>query len=349
MAKYDAADIHALILHLTWACLNVTSWIAPRFRVLFPSFDHIAGLHPKLGLTFVDGLYDIIQSSAPPTIEWLLSLPSDIPSGCWGVYVLVLKRGEEYLLYVGSGTSTSRNGARSRILQHKRRLVEPEGLRIAKNAGFVQIHECLLAWCPKPAAKDVPVFRTAMVAMEAAMHLIFWPMRKVTTRYGFPDAPWPRNAYKYGGCCTHNPLIEGVIDGKDPIEFTAKQLEDMARLALEHRRAWRRDYDKKQRANKTPQYIARIRANSRRQTPDTLAKRQRDVKVKRFHCTPCDKSFGTNYLLGRHLATDRHKSVVADGCGLFCEPCNYQAKDRNVLHRHQSSARHKARLANFFQ
>jgi len=265
MANYDAADIHALILHLTWACINVTSWIAPRFRVLFPTFDHVAGLLSKLGLTFVDGLYDIIQSSEPPTIEWLLSLPSDIPSGCWGLYVLVLKKRDQFKLYIGSGTSTSRNGARSRIRQHRRRLVEPQGLRDAKNDGYVQVHKSLLAWYPKPAAKDVPVFRTAIIAIEAALHLIFWPMLKRTTRYGFPDAPWPRIAYHYGGCCTHNPLNEGVIDGKDNIEFTAEQLEDMARLALEHRRARRRAYDRQQRANKTPQYIARIRANSRRQ------------------------------------------------------------------------------------
>lgn len=349
MANYNVGNIHALILQLTWACINVTHWISPRFRVLFPSFSDLAALLPELGLTFVDGLLDVVQSDTPPTIEWLLSLPSHIPSGCWGLYVLILKKGKEYKLYVGSGTSTSRNGARSRILQHQKRLVEPEGLRKAKDAGFIQVHESLLAWCPKPAPRNVPVFRATMLAVEATMHYIFWPMYKVTTLYGFPDALWPRNTYKYGGCCTHNPLTEGILDKNDNITFTAEQLEEIARLALEHRRAWRRAYDKKLRANKTPQYIARIRANSRRQTPDSLKKRQRAVKEKRFHCTPCDHSFGTNFLLRKHLATDRHKSVVADGCGLYCEPCKYQAKDRNVLHRHQSSARHKVRVANFSQ
>lgn len=351
MVNYDATDIHTLTLHLTWACINVTSWIAPRFRVLFPSFDHVAGLLPALGLTWVDGLYDIIQSSEPPSVEWLLSLPREIPSGCWGLYLLVLRKGRHFIIYIGSGTSMFKTGVRTRISQHKRRKVEPKGLRDAKNAGYVQVHECLLAWCPKPAARHVPVYRTALVALEAAMHLIFWPMLKVTTRYGFPDGPWARNTYKYGGCCTHNPLTEGVIEGKDNIEFTGEQLEEMARLADEHRRAWRRDYDRKLRSNKTPQYIARVRASSRRQVLDTLAKRHRDVKLRRFHCAPCDRSFGTNALLRRHLATARHKSVVADGCGLYCEPCNYQAKDRNVLHRHQSSARHKTkvRLANLSQ
>ncbi|CAN9088483.1 unnamed protein product [Alternaria alternata] len=309
MAKYEATNVLALIVHLTWVCINVKDWIAPRFRVLFPSLDHVAGLLPELGLTFVDGLYDIIQSDTPPTIEWLLSLPSDIPSGCWGLYCLVLQRGKKYKLYTGSGTSSSRNGCRSRIKQHKRRIVEPRGLREAKNAGYVQIHECLLAWCPKPAAKNVPVYRTAMVAIEAALHLIFWPMLKVTTRYGFPDAPWPRNTYKYGGCCTHSPLTEGVIDGLDNIEFTAEQLEEMARLALEHKRAWRRGYDKKLRANKTPEYIAKIRASRNRQTPDSLAKRHRAVMLKRFPCTPCDKAFGTNANLKKHQRTNIHKAT----------------------------------------
>lgn len=189
MAKYDATNIHALILHLTWACLNVTSWIAPRFRTLFPSLDHLAGLYPKLGLKFVDGLYDIIQSDLPPSIELLLTLPTDIPSGFWGIYILVLQRGSEFKLYIGSGTSNARNGVRSRIRQHRSRLVEPKGLRDAKNAGFVQVRECVVAWCPKPSAKDVPVYRTAVVAVESAMHLIFWPMLKNTTAYGFPGPP----------------------------------------------------------------------------------------------------------------------------------------------------------------
>lgn len=42
-----------------------------------------------------------------------------------------------------------------------------------------------------------------------------------------------------------------------------------------------------------------------------------------------------------HSDTPRHKSVVADNCGLFCRPYGYQAKDRNILHRHQGSGRHK--------
>lgn len=49
-----------------------------------------------------------------------------------------------------------------------------------------------------------------------------------------------------------------------------------------------------------------------------------------------------------HSDTPRHKSVVADNCGLFCRPCGYQAKDRNILHRHQGSGKHRRNVEKMF-
>lgn len=338
---YDATDIQGLIIHVTWLCLSVPHWINPRFRLVFPALDNLAAIFPELGIVFVDGLFDVVQSLTPPTIDWFLSLSDVIPHNLWGIYVLVLQRGRKYIIYIGSGTSTVNDGVRYRVLQHKGRRVEPKHIRDAKDRGYKQVHEALLAWCDRPAAAKVPVCRTALVAIEAAFHLIFWPMFKRTTKYGFPDGPWARSAYDWTGVCHHNPLTEGVIVGVDDIQLSAEQLEYMAAVADERRRAVRRDYDRKLRANKTPQYAATRLAASRRHQPKASAKGKAAIAEKRYHCSTCNITCRKKWDLDRHYATPRHAANVADGCDLHCEPCNYQAKDRSNLRRHLSSARHQ--------
>lgn len=341
--RFDATDIQTLILNLTWYCIDVAHWINPRFRAVFPSLDHLAAVFPTLGITFCDGLLDVVQSATPPSINWFFSLPTDLPHRKWGIYVLVLRKGNSFKIYIGSGTSTINNGVRYRILQHKGRRVEPRHVKNAKDAGYKQVLCSLLAWCDTPTPARIPVFRTAIVAIEAAFHLIFWPMYNPTNNYSFPDGPWDRKDYEWQGLCSHNPLTEGVIDGVDNIEYTAEQLEYMATVAAERRRAVRRAYDKKLRANKTAKYSAYRLAASRRSQVKVAAKGRLAIAAKTYHCDTCNITCRDQAQLRRHNDTDRHKASFADGCGLYCEPCNYQAKDRSVLHRHQSSARHTKR------
>jgi hypothetical protein len=328
------------MLHLTWLCINVSDWINPRFRTVFPTFDHLAALLPEIGLTFCDGLFDVVQKATAPGIDWFLSLPTDIPHRTWGIYVLVLRKGREFKLYIGTGTSTVNNGVRYRILQHKGRRVEPSHVKHAKNRGFKQVHSSLLAWCDTPSPARVPVFRTALVAIEAAFHLIFWPMYKTTTKYSFPDGPWAREDFAWTGLCSHNPLTEGIIDGVDNLDFTPEQLQYMADVAAERRRSVRRTWDRNHYKNKTPQFSASRLAASRRSQPKVAAKQKLVVKAKKFHCVPCNRTCRSKWDLDRHLGTDRHKDVVADGCGLYCEPCKFDAKDRWVLRNHLATATH---------
>jgi hypothetical protein len=342
---YDALTISALILHATWLCLSVPDWINPRFRALFPALDNLSALFPRLGLTFVDGLFEVLQSSSPPSVSWFLSLPDAVPTKLWGVYVLVPKKGRRYAVYIGSGTDAKKAGVRGRLVQHKSRRVEPRWVRDAKNQGWKQVHAALLCHCPIPTPAHVPAFRTALVAIETAFHLLFWPMYTRTTKYGFPDSPWSRDDYEWSGLSSHNPLSEGVIDGVDNLDFTVEQLEFMATTALQRKREVRRDWDAKTKAERTPQQqkefaVFKAKCNKKSQ-PRNLANHHRYVREKKFYCTPCEKAYPTQYNLNRHLVTPRHASVVADGCGLYCEPCDYTAKDRNVLHRHQISAYHK--------
>ncbi|KAL1586460.1 hypothetical protein WHR41_05357 [Cladosporium halotolerans] len=295
---YDAPDIQTLILHLTWLCLNVSDWINPRFRAVFPTSDHLAALFPQLGITFCEGLFDVVQAATAPRIEWFLSLPADIPHHVWGIYVLVLRKGSRYKLYIGSGTGI-KDGVRSRILQHEGRSVEPSHVKQAKDDGYKQVHSSLLAWCNPPTAAQVPAFRTAIIAIEAALHLIFWPMYKRTTRYSFPDGPWARKEYPWDGLCHHNPLTEGVIKGVDDIDLTPEQLEHMASVAAERRRVVRNTWDRKQRASPRPGYMAKRLAVSRKYQPTATAKYHQVIASKAHHCPLCNVTKSCNNLLGK--------------------------------------------------
>lgn len=339
---YDAPDIQTLILHLTWLCINVSHWINARFRAVFPSFEHLAALVPQIGITFCTGLFDVVQATAPPPIEWFLSLPTLIPSHVWGVYVLVLRKGSCHKLYIGSGTSTLNNGVKTRLLQHQGRRVEPAHIKTAKDQGYKQVHSSLLAWCNVPRAAHVPVFRTALIAIEAAFHFVFWPMYTPTTQYSFPDGAWDREDLPWTGLSHHNPLTEGVINGVDDIDLTPEQLEHMAAVAAERRRVVRRAYDRNLRANKTLQYSATRLAASRRSQTKVAAKGRFAIAAKTYYCPLCNVTCRSQSDMERHYRADRHINAVADGCGpLHCVPCGHKARDRANLRRHCTSTRHK--------
>jgi hypothetical protein len=339
----DTPDIQTLILHYTWLCLNVSDWINARFRAVFPTYDHLAALFPRLGITFCEGLFDVVQAATAPRIEWFLSLSAVTPKRLWGIYVLVLRKGNRYKLYIGSGTGLK--GVHSRLLQHAGRSVEPSHIKRAKDDGYKQVHSALLAWCDQPTAVQVPVFRTALVAIEAAFHLIFWPMYTRTSKYGFPDAgPWARKDFSWEGLSHHNPLTEGVIKGVDDLDLTPEQLEHMASVAAEHRKDVRNTWDRKQRASPRPQYMAKRLAVSRKYQPTATAKYHAVKASKVFYCDLCDVTTQSKFFKRRHERADRHIKAVADGCGpLHCVPCGHKARDRANLRRHCTSIKHKTR------
>lgn len=171
---HHAPDITALLVLVTWCCINVETWINPRFRYVLPS-QHAVGAHIRdLGFTYCAGLFEAINAATPPTIQWFEQLRADIPIHCWGVYVLVLKkRGHPDLIYIGSGTAWGR-GVRGRISEHRANKVQAKHLKRAIDIGYKITAIRLLAHCPKPAsAGDVPKFRTAVVALEATFACLF--------------------------------------------------------------------------------------------------------------------------------------------------------------------------------
>lgn len=59
-------------------------------------------------LSFCPGLFEAVQASSPPTIDFFRNLPSN-GHGRWAVYALVVdKPGAIPLLHIGSGTNSNR-------------------------------------------------------------------------------------------------------------------------------------------------------------------------------------------------------------------------------------------------
>ncbi|PSK34095.1 glucose-regulated [Elsinoe australis] len=306
------SDIKTRMLQSTWLCLDVDGWMNPHFRVIFPSLDHLAAVFTQFDITFCDGLMDVLQSPAPPTLKWLLSLPTEVPRHLWGIYVIILRKGRRYKIYIGSSTATVKDGVRSRIRAHELSNAEPIRVTEAKNAGYEQIHSSLLAWCDIPEAGFVPLARAAFISIEAAFSRIFWAMYTPTTRYGFPDGPWDRGLYEWGGgLCTHNPLHESIMKDDGDMDLTPEQLRTAATLAEQRRKDVRKAWEKKQRADKNSTFVAYRRKVNKAYAPVAAANAKRNVTKKIFHCGTCNISCESQSKLNRHYATPRHKAAIA--------------------------------------
>ena len=82
----------------------------------------------------------------------------------------------------------------------------PQHLHTALNDGYTIVHKALLLSSPVPPAANVPTFRTAYLAVEAAMTCIFGNRNK---SYGSGDlCPWSQDLFEWNGLCSHSPLIE---------------------------------------------------------------------------------------------------------------------------------------------
>ena len=82
-------------------------------------------------------------------------------------------------------------------------------------------HVALLAHCPIPPAADIPTYRTAVVALEAAFSCLPWAMYRRHKYHGFAHlCSWSCEDSQRQGLCPHSALnepITGSIDFKDTL------------------------------------------------------------------------------------------------------------------------------------
>lgn len=130
----------------SWACLNVESYIDPQFRQIVSSEEQFASILEIAQVTFCGGLNDAIQADSPPSLQFLRSLPDDIPKRSWGVYVLMLEKdGRAPSIYVGNGTSATW-GIKALISDHHHAsdCATPRYVQVAKHDGYALTHHELL-------------------------------------------------------------------------------------------------------------------------------------------------------------------------------------------------------------
>jgi hypothetical protein len=337
---YPAIDIASLVVFITWACINVPTYINPRFQHILFSQARLIELFDLAGFTFCPGLFDVLNAATAPSLRWFESLPDAVPTHVWGVYVLVLKKpGHTPLIYIGSGTAFYR-GVRARLSEHRHNKVSPRYLKDALRQGYKITHIALLAHCPIPNASHVPILRTVLVALEAALTCTFWAMHRRNKSYGFGDIrPWPRTSFEWKGLCGHNPLVEGIYNGD--FDFTPEQLEEIATAVKEKNRAYQEKYQKALRANPTEEYRARQKRNNEKQKPGTQARQQAAVANQEYYCKVCNVSCRDNASLVRHNTTTRHKKKTVQGDDDFhCSACNISFRYQSAINAHYKSKSH---------
>jgi len=79
MAKYTATDVFALMVLITWSCVNTRAYIDPRFYILLDSQARVSALFRSAGFSFCAGLFGVLTAASPPPLQWLKSRDTFIP------------------------------------------------------------------------------------------------------------------------------------------------------------------------------------------------------------------------------------------------------------------------------
>jgi transposase-like protein len=273
-------ELFQLIVLLAWTCLQLSTRKNAIFDTVFPNMSVITGLMASTSSACCPGLFNMLQSSTPPTLSQLKTLPSDF-SKRWGIYLLVLeKAGCIPRVYIGSGTRQV--GVYYRMRDYETRNSLPSTVAASLKEGYVITHKGLLLWAPIPAAEDLPLFRALFILLEASMCCAFWAVmeKKMGGAYSFGIhelCSWRIKDLEYAGLCTHSSLVEQLH-----VDF-ALSAEDLKALEQSRRVATRA------RTNKS-------HANQR----------ATNIKTKRYHCATCNATFGMKEHYDIHMASKLH-------------------------------------------
>lgn len=334
-----------LFIAACWACIDVTSYINPRFKSVLDCYTTLSALFCLVDVTFCHGLLDAVQSDKPPSVTWFESLSSYVPKNVWGIYVLVLRKpGEIPLLYIGSGTSTYR-GVRSRFKEHRDHILCPANVQKALDYGYEFSHMALLAHCPIPSAASIPKMRTVLVALEAVFTGLFWAIIPSEKKFGlWHMCPWDQDSLEWLGLCSHNPLCEAIQDRSHQLDLTPAQLEEEDRIRKEFNRQYQINYARRLRANPTEKHKQRQAINNRKQQPNTKANQEAAVRNKTFYCQVCDVACRDNASLVKHNETRRHQRKLEHGVdGFQCHDCNISFRYESAYNVHKLSKGHIAK------
>lgn len=324
-------------------------------------------------LEFAPGLYDVLTGDAPPTIEFLKSLPQDATNDMWADYALVLEKDDApTLAYFGSGTRTV-GGLAARFKNYDDETVLPVHVAKALADGYTVVSKGVLVTSPHPRATS-PYVRCLLLAMEATFTFLFngmlpWKNLSMDTRQ---LCPWSLDQFEYEGLCSHNSMIETPA-GFEPMRklprleaqverfpLTAEEQAAVVEEYTQKRRAYYRAYHADRRVT-DPDYYRKKRAERAlyvSRHPERVAAADKRMREKnkaegRFPCEPCGLTFLTGADLRRHEGRQTHQDGVDAANGVVkeeevfhCDTCDKMYPRLAELNRHYNhSKEHQDNLA----
>jgi hypothetical protein len=161
-------DIVDYMIWIIWTCLNHTDskYKNPVFALVIGTEIILQKLISDGGLMFAPGHLDAVQTSKPPPLSYLKSLPT-FSGKCWAVYLLVLeKSGSRPRIYIGTGTNTA-YGVYKRFQNYEKLRKIPVDVQQAFDNGYTIVHKGLLCWSPIPAAAIRFPVRVLYIMIEA--------------------------------------------------------------------------------------------------------------------------------------------------------------------------------------
>jgi hypothetical protein len=364
----DLDDALSKIDDLTYDLININApawYINPTFKTVFgerSSYDGIAACSP---LTLAPELPDVLSSATPPSLDFFRSLPP-APSGkYWGIYACLMEKldskldqklDEKPLLYIGSGTSTSR-GVRGRMQSyHAGNPDLPRFVAAAVKKGYHFSRIGLLCWTPMTSTGLAPRVKGRIVAVEATFAAVFHAyVPAITDAYYNHLLLWPRDQVAWGYLYSHSAFREGI---RGNLDLTSEELEIIAARVAKRRR-------QKDSQVKTS-YIASQKARDRVNRTASKVK-AKAKKADRFKCDDCQMSFQSKAALDAHLETTSHKNVIAGinkpapsksavsvkavralavaNKDFYCQSCDKAFKNDWSLTRHNATPLHARKLA----
>lgn len=342
-----SSDLLILVISMVWACLQVPGVQNKLFKELFFNLDVVADLASAASLTFCPGLLDVLQSAAPPTVDWFKRLPADY-KGKWGVYVLVMeKRGCKSRLYCGSATDSD-GGIGSRWALYDRHNIKlrmktdglPRGVLKAFQDGFKITHKGLLVTAPMASPADVPMYRLLFYAMEATFTFAFWMMDTKKHYFYHKLCPWSLDTFQYDGFCSHSALNDPIARRFD---LSSEELTTLAADNNERRRAYARAYRGARFAEDPEGYLAAQRENAARWRARAREADREGFYAKQQTYIDTYKENHSGAVAAIHAKSE--KKIKELGIYPGCDLCGVDPfKSEWESDRHQRSKRHKANV-----
>jgi hypothetical protein len=356
---FEALDILQLVMLITWTVLSDTPTNQKNtlFGQFFTSDAVFREIAATISIAFAPGLFDVLQSAAPPTIKFFKTLPTDATKR-WGVYLLVLEKANcRPKIYVGSGTE-SQYGVSNRFAKYDLKNALPRYIQEALDDGYTIVHKGLLCWTAIPPASQVPKIRLLFFLLEATFAYIFWAMRTIKRDYGMAHiCQWDRATLEYDGSCSHCSLFDGILGDFD---LSEEQLEAVAAEKKEKnaaaKSAWSTNNHFTQMATNHDEYLEKNAAwkasgrakdggeYHRQNARDNAAKHH---EAKTHHCVLCKRTFPTAHMLRRHNKTKPHLNKAKDLASkpYRCDICAMAFDHRGHFNVHLKGARHLKKAA----